>query len=201
MRRGDEREIRVRVTKNKRKEHTNKILSSSSFRVLVLLGLAVNFDRISCSLVRGLSYFLLEITPISPAIGVQSFQSPYITLSLNLLTESWSTNSFAAEIGSSSNQIFITDLKPLSLYTVRVLAVNPLGESDPSQTLTIKTEEEGTNRHRKFRHELPFRSSLPPGSPFTANFRSLTPYDQSISSSSHFLPDHYFTITSTFCPV
>ena len=124
----------------KRKEHTNKILSSSPVRVLVLLGAAVNLDRISCSLVRGLSYFLLEITPIS--------RLPVLSISLHhsagVLTESWSTNSFASEIGSSSNQIFITDLKPLSAYTVRVLAVNPLGESDPSQTLTIKTEEEGT---------------------------------------------------------
>lgn len=60
--------------------------------------------------------------------------------------ENWSTNSFSSEIGSSSSQIFIPDLKPLTTYNLRVVAVNTLGESEPSQSITIKTEEEGTKK-------------------------------------------------------
>ena len=66
---------------------------------------------------------------------------------LDLGAENWSTNSFSSEIGSSSSQIFIPDLKPLTTYNLRVVAVNTLGESEPSQSITIKTEEEGTKEH------------------------------------------------------
>lgn len=58
-------------------------------------------------------------------------------------SDAWSTNSFSTEIGSASNQIFITDLKPLTSYSLRVFAVNSMGESEASSILNIKTEEEG----------------------------------------------------------
>ena len=68
-------------------------------------------------------------------------------------TDAWSTNSFSTEIGSASNQIFITDLKALTSYSLRVFAVNSMGESEASSILNVKTEEEGKDSETTIRDD------------------------------------------------
>lgn len=56
-------------------------------------------------------------------------------------TDPW-TSSFSTEISANAAQLFITDLKPLHAYDVRVTAVNALGESEPSKAVAFASEEE-----------------------------------------------------------
>lgn len=92
-----------------------------------------------------LSFLPIFLTSISCKPRHLNLVSLLYSLSLSLFrsSDAWSTNSFSTEIGSASNQIFITDLKPLTSYSLRVFAVNSMGESEASSILNVKTEEEG----------------------------------------------------------
>lgn len=53
--------------------------------------------------------------------------------------------------GGLQVQHTIHDLEPLAHYTMRVLAVNAIGQSRPSVALSLRTEEEGKFEGKKER--------------------------------------------------
>ena len=58
-----------------------------------------------------------------------------------LFEDPW-TSAFSTEISGNTAQLFITDMKPLTTYDIRVIASNSRGNSGPSKTVTFATEEE-----------------------------------------------------------
>ena len=63
------------------------------------------------------------------------------------------------EIEANHNQWSVNDLKPLSTYEIRMMAVNVFGKSEPSQVLRITTEEDGKHTDNGNKGRLPVDSS------------------------------------------
>lgn len=58
--------------------------------------------------------------------------------------EKWSgRETINLTVSGSENFILIRGLKPVSIYHARVFASNNLGKSDPSETIHLRTDEEG----------------------------------------------------------
>ena len=58
--------------------------------------------------------------------------------------EKWSgRETINLTVSGSENSILIRGLKPVSIYHARVFASNNLGRSDPSETIHLRTDEEG----------------------------------------------------------
>lgn len=118
---------------------------------------------------------------------------PSLLISSHFHSDSW-PNCFSSEIGASANQIFIPDLKPLTSYTLRVLAVNPLGQSEASAAVSVRTEEEG--KKPKFT-TLP---SLFPLSLWThCLVHPLVHFSSSSASLTHFIASHCISQAKSPC--
>lgn len=55
----------------------------------------------------------------------------------------WNQDHETLAIGSKESSVTLKDLRPATVYKVRIIAQNTLGKSVPSPELLIKTEEEG----------------------------------------------------------
>lgn len=71
-------------------------------------------------------YLLLTVCPISP-----------------LLLASWLSAQVTKDVSPQLNQATIIDLHPSSTYNIRMVAKNIIGNSNPSNELTITTDEAG----------------------------------------------------------
>ena len=60
---------------------------------------------------------------------------------IKFLSDPW-TSAFSTEISGNSAQLFITDLKPLTNYDIRIVGSNSHGDSEPSKSVSFVTEEE-----------------------------------------------------------
>lgn len=60
-----------------------------------------------------------------------------------LLLASWLSAQVTKDVSPQLNQATIIDLHPSSTYNIRMVAKNIIGNSNPSNELTITTEEAG----------------------------------------------------------
>lgn len=67
---------------------------------------------------------------------------PVITAPLSLLA-SWLSAQVTKDVSPQLNQATIIDLHPSSTYNIRMVAKNVIGNSNPSNELTITTDEAG----------------------------------------------------------
>ena len=62
------------------------------------------------------------------------------------LSGNWETDGERMMVPGEQSMAAVLDLRPATTYHLRIVARNEIGDSEPSDTVTIITAEEGRNR-------------------------------------------------------
>lgn len=70
------------------------------------------------------------------------------------LSGNWETDGERMMVPGEQSMAAVLDLRPATTYHLRIVARNEIGDSEPSDTVTIITAEEGINKFNEYLHHF-----------------------------------------------